>query len=150
MLFLTILFIAFAIRYFVRGRAYHDTLIEIERKEIAKARAEVPFIRDKINKDIIALVGPVLFIVLCGGILQTYYLYQMYNYVDVHKYPTLFMIGYLIFQIILAQSAKVDTEARRSAREFQLDNLSPWSVKQTISTSIWLSYLLYSLFLLVG
>jgi hypothetical protein len=132
MLFMTVIFILMAIKYFVRGQMFYDTLAKIGQMNKDKEAG-----KRVTNADILGELALPLMCAMVMLITHVIYLVYAYDY-DPLKWPTIAMF---VLKIVPTVFIKTDS------KDYQVHK---WTPRAMIWTMAWLAYLLYIGAVLVG
>jgi hypothetical protein len=152
MIFLTIVFLTYYLIMLAKGNIYYDTGVKIVELELEKQTNKNNYLKTKlIEKEQLNLTLPLLLLIpFC--ISQIIYLIYAIG-IDIHKYPTIFMILYSIFTIVkgqISQRAKNKTENKDNISKIKtfLSKNKKRSFNYFLSSLIHVSYFGYMFYLL--
>lgn len=146
MIFVTMIFILMSVRYLLRGNAFQDTLKLLAQAGIDQSKGKAVDLSELKSKTLVMIgVGLLTFTA------KIIYLFFAYD-IDPLKYPTLLMFVLYFGTIVTSKpdSGKPITEEAIAKAEYKLMHLPRWSTSIVIHVILWLAYLLYISYILIG
>lgn len=147
MLFLSVVFVALSLVTLVKGRLFHQIIIDLGEEEIRKNTVD----DYRPNKE---LVAPTIGLIIYGLISLTTYIIYLTNAVglDPLKYPSLIMLVWYIFGFIIGYmkgKKKMDYTDKSKLNNLRNKLYRRRTFKGTIRSIVTLTYFIYMIYILV-
>lgn len=152
MVFWTVVFITYYLASLVRGNLFHNALVKVGELTIDQAKVEGKKEKDDIAGEMLKVSWP-MFLGVPLVIILYVYLFKAIT-LDIHQYPTLAMLFYILFTTFVMRTKKttkndLTTNEDIVRAKISLENIKRYTFKRSLVNLVYLSYFSYMFYVLV-